>query len=114
MCSSCPSTHATHRRVEIGFTWLAVPWQRTGANTEAKLLMLRHAFESLGCVRVEFKADAANAPSRRALERLGATPEGVLRHYMTSARTGPRHVAIYSILAAEWEGIRAAVEERLH
>jgi len=107
------SYHANHRRIEIGFTWLAVPWQRTGVNAEAKLLMLRHAFESLKCVRVEFKADVDNSLSRRALERLGATHEGVLRSYMISPRTGPRDVAIYSILATEWPALRTRLEARL-
>lgn len=105
--------HATHRRIEIGFTWLAVPWQRSGANAEAKFLMLRHAFESLGCLRVEFKADAGNLPSRRALERLGATLEGIFRSYMISSRTGPRDVAIYSILASEWPALQERLTERI-
>jgi N-acetyltransferase len=100
---------AAHRRIEIGFTWLAVPSQRTGANADAKFLMLRHAFESLHCVRVEFKADVDNTPSRHALERLGAKLEGILRSYMISATAGPREVAIYSILASEWQ----SVSERL-
>ena len=99
-----------HRRIEIGFTWLAPPWQRTGINGEAKYLMLRHAFETMECQRVEFKADVDNAPSRRALERLGATHEGVLRSYMISERIGPRDVAIYSILKSEWPAIKGQLE----
>src|SRR5688572_10423968 len=66
----------THKRVEIGWTWIAPPWQRSGANVEAKLLMLRHAFETLGCNRVEFKTDALNEKSRRALRGIGAMEEG--------------------------------------
>src|SRR5262249_49505026 len=73
------STNKTHRRLEIGFTWVAVPWQHTPVNTEAKYLMLRYAFEQLQCIRVEFKADYDNEPSRRALLRIGARQEGVLR-----------------------------------
>jgi len=96
------SYNALHRRIEIGFTWLAVRWQGTGANLDAKLLMLRHAFESLDCMRVQFTTDVDNIPSRRALERLGATYEGLLRSYMISDRSGPRDVAIYSIIAPEW------------
>src|SRR4051812_40293591 len=74
-----------HRRVEIGYTWVGVPWQRTAVNTESKYLLLRHAFEHWGCQRVEFKADAANERSRNALLRIGATHEGVLRQHLLSA-----------------------------
>jgi RimJ/RimL family protein N-acetyltransferase len=107
------SYNALHRRIEIGFTWLAVPWQGTGANLEAKCLMLRHAFESLDCLRVQFTADVDNVPSRRALERLGATFEGILRNYMISDRTGPRDVAIYSIIATEWPDLSARLQARV-
>jgi RimJ/RimL family protein N-acetyltransferase len=107
------SYNALHRRIEIGFTWLAVPWQGTGANLEAKLLMLRHAFESLDCVRVQFTADMDNAPSRHALERLGATYEGILRSYMISDRAGPRDVAIYSIVASEWADLAMQLKARV-
>jgi N-acetyltransferase len=107
------SYNPAHRRIEIGFTWLAIPWQRTGANTESKLLMLTHAFESVGCLRVGFKADVDNTLSRRALERLGATFEGILRHYMISPRTGPRNVTIYSILASEWPHVKTLLEAKL-
>jgi RimJ/RimL family protein N-acetyltransferase len=102
-----------HRRIEIGFTWLAVPWQGTGANLEAKFLMLRHAFEALDCLRIQFTADVDNAPSRRALERLGATYEGRLRSYMISDRTGPRDVAIYSIIAPEWPDLALRLKARV-
>jgi RimJ/RimL family protein N-acetyltransferase len=112
-CTRFHSYHESNRRIEIGFTWLGVPWQRTGANIEAKLLMLRHAFETVGCVRVQFTADVANTPSRHAIERLSATHEGILRSYKISARNGPRDLAIYSILAAEWPAVRAILEERL-
>ena len=96
-----------HRRLEIGFTWIAAPWQRTAVNSESKFLLLRHAFETLGCQRVEFKAAAENAVSRRALLRLGATEEGLARHFMLSAHKGPCDVRIFSILAAEWPAIKA-------
>src|SRR5436853_2720952 len=76
------SINQAHRRLEIGFTWIAVPWQRSSVNTEAKYLMLEHAFEKYGCVRVEFRADADNEPSCRALMRIGARQEGVLRQYV--------------------------------
>lgn len=112
-CTRFHSYQANHKRIEIGFTWLAVPWQRSGANVESKFLMLRHAFESLGIARVEFKVDVDNTPSCRAIEKLGASCEGVLRSYMVSARSGARDVAIYSIIAAEWPHLRRGIESRL-
>lgn len=102
-----------HRRLEIGFTWIGLPWQRGHVNTEAKYLLLRHAFEYLDCQRVEFKADSQNEPSCRALLSIGATQEGILRHYMYSAHKGPRDVALFSILATEWPQIKARLEQRL-
>jgi len=107
------SYSAPHNRIEIGFTWLAVAFQGTGVNTEAKFLMLRHAFEALCCQRVEFKADVDNILSRRALVKLGATHEGILRNYMFSARTGPRDVAIYSIVSQDWPAIKVRLEQRI-
>jgi RimJ/RimL family protein N-acetyltransferase len=101
------------RRLGIGFTWVALPWQRTVVNTEAKYLLLRHAFEVLGCNRVEFKADAGNEPSRRALLRIGASEEGILRSYRVSASRGIRDVAVFSIIASEWPRIRAELEMKL-
>ena len=77
-----------HRRLEIGWTWLARPWQRTGANREAKLLMLGHAFDVLGCRRVEFKTDSLNEPSRTALLGIGARFEGIFRNHMVTPAAG--------------------------
>jgi RimJ/RimL family protein N-acetyltransferase len=102
-----------HRHLEIGFTWIGIPWQRTSANTEAKYLMLRHAFESMGCIRVEFRADAENAQSRQALCRIGAHEEGVLRHCRISAHRGIRDLAVYSIIAEEWPAVRLNLEAKL-
>ena len=85
-----------HRRLEIGWTWVARAWQRTGANREAKLLMLGHAFERLGCRRVEFKTDSNNEPSRTALLGIGATFEGVFRKHMVMPDGRIRHSAYYS------------------
>jgi N-acetyltransferase len=102
-----------HRRLEIGFTWVAVAWQRTRINTEAKYLMLKHAFEQLGCVRVEFKADAGNAPSCGALLALGAKQEGVLRQYMISSHKGVRDLALFSILDREWPAVKAGLQAKL-
>ena len=99
-----------HRRVEIGATWIAPRWQRAGVNTEAKYLMLRHAFEQLACLRVEFKTDARNTRSREALRRLGATEEGTLRHHMINPGGGLRDSVYYSIIAPEWPSVRAHLE----
>lgn len=103
-----------HRRVEIGWTWVARPWQRTPVNTECKYLLLRHAFEVLGCIRVEFKTDVLNERSRKALLRIGAKEEGVLRGHMITATGRIRDSVYYSIIAAEWPAVKAALEERLH
>lgn len=102
-----------NRRAEIGWTWIARPWQRTAVNTEAKLLMLRHAFESLGCIRVELKTDALNDRSRAAIRRLGAVEEGTLRHHMITATGRLRDSVYYSILAGEWPAVRARLEAHL-
>ncbi|HEX9794610.1 MAG TPA: GNAT family protein [Planctomycetota bacterium] len=102
-----------NRRVEIGWTWLAPAWQRTALNTEAKLLLLRHAFETLGCVRVELKTDALNARSRAAIARIGATEEGILRMHMLTASGRWRDTVYFSLLDAEWPAAKAALEERL-
>lgn len=96
-----------HRRLEIGFTWIAAPWQRTGVNREAKFLMLRHAFETLGAQRAEFRAAAENEPSRQALLRLGTTEEGILRHHVLSRHKGPCDIRVFSILSHEWPAISA-------
>lgn len=98
-----------HFRREIGFTWIGANWQRRGISTESKHLLLAHAFETAGCERVEFKADAENLPSCAALERLGATREGTLRCYMHSKHAGMRDVAIYSITASDWPRIKASL-----
>jgi RimJ/RimL family protein N-acetyltransferase len=99
-----------NRRVEIGWTWLGRPWQRTGANTEAKYLMLRHAFEVWACIRVELKTSARNQQSRSAIARLGAREEGVLRHHMINQDGSLRDSVFYSILREEWPEVRARLE----
>lgn len=91
-----------HRRVEIGWTWIAPSWQRSAANTEAKLLMLRHAFEVLRCRRVELKTSTLNARSRAAMLRIGATEEGVLRQHMINPDGSSRDSVCFSILDVEW------------
>ena len=102
-----------HRRVEIGWTWLAPAWQRTGANREAKLLMLGYAFDTLGCRRVEFKTDSNNEASRAALLGIGATFEGIFRKHIVMPNDGVRHSAWYSVIDDEWPAVRARLEEGL-
>jgi N-acetyltransferase len=94
-------------RVEIGSTWLAKSAQRGPLNTQAKLLMLRHAFEDLDCVAVEFRTHVINHQSRRAIERLGARPDGILRNHMRMANGTLRDTAVYSILNSEWPMVAA-------
>ena len=101
------------RVVEIGWTWLNPSAWRTGANVEAKLLMLRHAFEQLGCVRVEFKTDARNRRSRDALAAIPARFEGVLRNHMIVPDVGLRDSAYFSVIDEEWPEVRANLERRL-
>jgi len=93
---------AEHRRVEIGWTFVGRPWQRSPVNTAAKLLLMTHAFERLRCLRVELKTDARNAASRAAIARLGATEEGTLRAHMICADGHHRDTVYFSILAPEW------------
>jgi RimJ/RimL family protein N-acetyltransferase len=102
-----------HRRVEIGWTWLAPPWQRTAANTEAKYLMLRHAFERLGCERVELKTSATNARSRAAMVRIGAIEEGTLRRHMIQPDGSRRDSVYFSIIVDEWPAVRERLETML-
>ncbi|HSL32402.1 MAG TPA: GNAT family N-acetyltransferase [Candidatus Limnocylindrales bacterium] len=102
-----------HRRLEIGWTWLGRDSQRSGANREAKLLMLGHAFETLGCRRVEFKTDSNNEASRTALLGIGATFEGIFRKHIVMPGDGIRHSAWYSIVDDEWPAVRAGLEKSL-
>lgn len=102
-----------HRRAEIGWTWLGAEWQRTAVNTEAKWLMLRHAFETWGCMRVELKTDVLNQASRAAIARLGAKEEGVFRKHMLTESGRVRDTVYYSILDEEWPALKARLEARL-
>ncbi len=101
------------RGLEIGSTWLAPSAWRTGANVEAKLLQLGYAFEVLGCMRVELKTHAGNARSRGAMERLGATFEGIHRKHRVVPGIGIRDTAWYSVLDDEWPRVRQGLEARL-
>jgi RimJ/RimL family protein N-acetyltransferase len=103
----------SHRRVEIGWTWLAAPWQRTATNTEAKYLLLTHAFETLGCIRVELKTDSLNERSRAAIQRIGAREEGILRNHMITASGRVRHTVYFSIIDSEWPEVKLGLERRL-
>jgi len=102
-----------HRKVEIGWTWLGRSFQRTALNTEAKYLMLRHAFETWGCVRVELKTNAMNYPSRTAILRIGAREEGTLRKHLISERGIARDTVYFSILDTEWPTAKAGLEARM-
>ncbi len=102
-----------NRRLEIGATWIAAPWQRTAINTEAKYLLLRHAFETLGCIRVELKTDALNERSRKAILRIGAKEEGTLRQHMITWSGRLRDTVYFSILDAEWPEVKLELEEKL-
>jgi len=103
-----------HRALEIGWTWLATEAQRTAVNTEAKFLMLRHAFEEHGAIRVQLKTDERNEKSRTAIGRLGAVFEGILRNYQTRAHDGyVRNTAMFSITDTEWPAVKAGLEAKL-
>ncbi|HXY26230.1 MAG TPA: GNAT family protein [Candidatus Acidoferrum sp.] len=105
---------STHRRVEIGWTWVAREWQRTAVNTEAKYLLLRHAFETLGCIRVELKTDSLNERSRSAILRIGAREEGTFRNHMITSSGRVRHTVYFSVIDAEWPEVKARLESKLN
>jgi RimJ/RimL family protein N-acetyltransferase len=102
-----------HRRLEIGYTWLTPEWQKTAANSEAKLLMLTHAFEALGALRVEFKTDSTNDPSRNALLGIGAKFEGVFRRHMLVKDGRRRDSAYYSVTIDDWPNVRQHLQKRV-
>jgi RimJ/RimL family protein N-acetyltransferase len=104
----------THHRVEIGWTWVARDWQRSVVNTEAKYLLLRHAFETLGCIRVELKTDSLNERSRAAILRIGAWEEGILRNHMITACGRIRHSVYFSIVDSEWPAVKARLESMMN
>lgn len=104
----------SNRRLEIGWTWIARPWQRTIVNTEMKYLLLKHAFELLGCIRVEFKTDSLNSRSRTALLRIGAKEEGIFRNHMITPSGRIRHSVYFSIIDSEWNTIKLHLEEKMN
>jgi RimJ/RimL family protein N-acetyltransferase len=101
------------RGVEIGGTWYGRQYQRTGVNTECKVLLLQHAFERLGCIRVQFKTDLRNVRSQKAIERMGAVKEGILRNHMILPDGTIRHSVYYSIVAEEWPVIKKRLKKML-
>lgn len=107
------SIDTTNRKVEIGWTWVARRWQRNAVNTETKYLLLVHAFETLGCIRVEFKTDYTNKQSRNALLRIGAKKEGILRNHMIAPGGRIRHSVYYSIIDSGWKEVKARLEKKL-
>jgi N-acetyltransferase len=107
------NVRSADRVVEIGWTWLNPSAWRSGANVEAKLMMMRHAFEKLECVRVEFKTDARNERSRAALAALPAQFEGIMRNHMIVPDVGQRDSAYYSVIDSEWPEVRSNLERRL-
>ncbi|HEY3523675.1 MAG TPA: GNAT family N-acetyltransferase [Candidatus Limnocylindrales bacterium] len=112
-CTRFLNIDRRNRHLEIGWTWVAPGRQRSGVNREAKLLMLRHAFETLGCLRVEFKTDSLNDQSRAALLGIGATFEGIFRNHVISQDGRLRHSAWYSVTDREWPAVRDRLEASL-
>jgi RimJ/RimL family protein N-acetyltransferase len=102
------------RGLEIGGTWYGLEFQRTPVNTECKYLLLRHAFETLGCIRVQLKTDLRNERSQKAIERIGAVKEGVLRNHMILPDGRYRHSVFYSILDTEWPAVKKRLEEMMN
>jgi RimJ/RimL family protein N-acetyltransferase len=102
-----------HRRLEIGWTWVGLGHQRTGANREAKLLQMTHAFEALGANRVEFKTDSLNTKANPGLLGIGATYEGTFRNHMVMPGGRLRHSTYYSVIREEWPAVKAALQAKL-
>ncbi|HKY52696.1 MAG TPA: GNAT family protein, partial [Anaerolineales bacterium] len=102
------------RGLEIGGTWYGPEFQRTAVNTECKYLLLQHAFETLGCIRVQLKTDSRNERSQKAIERIGAVKEGVLRNHMILPDGYYRHSVYYSILDTEWPNVKRRLEEMMN
>jgi RimJ/RimL family protein N-acetyltransferase len=102
-----------HRGLEIGGTWYGADFRRTGVNTECKYLLLKHAFEVMNCIRVQFKTDSRNERSQRAIERIGAVKEGLLRNHMVLPDGYQRHSVYYSILDSEWPRVKTGLEQKL-
>jgi RimJ/RimL family protein N-acetyltransferase len=113
-CTRFMDIQVANRGVEIGGTWYGLAYQRTAVNTECKYLLLRHAFEAWGCIRVQLKTDIRNERSQRAIERIGAVREGVLRNHMIRRDGTVRDSVYYSIIDREWPTVKARLEAMLH
>lgn len=112
-CTRFGNIETRHRRVEIGWTWVGREYQRTRVNTEAKLLMLKHAFETWGCYRVELKTNVLNERSRNAMLRIGAKEEGILRKHALNDRGVPRDTVYYSVIDSEWPAVKTRLQAML-
>ncbi|MEE8390662.1 MAG: GNAT family protein [Anaerolineae bacterium] len=112
-CTRYMEIRREHRGLEIGGTWYGAAYQRTAVNTECKYLLLRHAFETLDCIRVQFKTDIRNVHSQRAIERIGAVKEGVFRYHLIKLDGTVRDSVYYSIIDTEWPVVKADLEEKL-
>jgi len=112
-CTRFGNIEREHRGAEIGWTWVARTRHRTPVNTEAKYLMLSHAFETWNCIRVALKTDSINERSRRAILRIGAKEEGTLRNHMITSTGRVRHTTFFSIIDSEWQTVKAALEAKL-
>jgi RimJ/RimL family protein N-acetyltransferase len=112
-CTRYMNISAENKRLEIGSTFVGAPWQRSAINTAAKLLLLEHGFERLGCIRIELKADSRNMKSRNAILRIGATEEGTLRRHVICSDGHRRDTVYFSILAEEWPAIKTRLTARL-
>jgi RimJ/RimL family protein N-acetyltransferase len=112
-CTRFANIDCENNHLEIGWTWIGKPWQRTAVNTEAKYLMLCHAFETLGCIRVEFKTDSFNQQSRNAILRIGAREEGTFRNHMIIPGGRYRHSVYFSVTDSEWADVKRRLEEKL-
>jgi len=112
-CTRYLEIRPEHRGLEIGGTWYGVAYQRTAVNTECKYLLLQHAFETLGCIRVQLKTDVRNVRSQRAIERIGAVKEGIFRNHVITPDGTVRHSVYYSIIETEWPAVKAGLEEKL-
>ena len=103
-----------NKRVEIGYTWYAKSFQRTGINTECKYLLLRHAFEALESIAVEFRTHWHNQASRAAIARLGAKQDGILRNHQKNTQGGYRDTVVFSIIDQEWPGVKKGLEYKMN
>ena len=112
-CTRYLEINPAHKKLEIGGTWYGVAYQRTQVNTECKYLLLKHAFEVLGCIRVQFKTDARNKRSQAALERIHAVKEGVFRNHMTLPNGKVRDSVYYSVIDSGWPAVKTILEEKL-